>query len=315
MLPPQNPRIALPNYLLDLREDIKIVGAEKILLKWHRNNFKTYSEAAKTFKLSESFYRRVITGLNPLPIWILRKICENNRRLLDEIFYTGIKFTARQGRDTLPKHVDPRLAYYVGFLHGDGHLDSNEKRVSFYDQYSGQINLMNELTLSIFDVPGRVFVKKNKFDRTMPALDVGRVTVNSFLSEVLKVNRGKRIANIIPGGIAKNKTLLKWYICGLFDAEGAMPLNPQKRRDVYVDIAMKDSALINEVKKILEKDFGIISYGPYQKIAKHPSLKETIEAELKIRKQSEVIKFLEIIGTIHPDKVRRKTLILNLLKE
>jgi hypothetical protein len=317
MLPLDNPNISFDNYLLKLRKDIKITGASDLLKNWHNHSFKTYLSASKKIGLSESFYRAFVTGRLAMPIWALELIYKIDKKLIDEIYHSNIYFTARNSKDRLPKSINPKLAYLIGYLHGDGHIDSNGKRVSFFDKYIEQLELINKLIKNIFNVDGDIYVRRNNFfNSEAPTLDIRRVTVNSFLSEVIGLKRGKRETNKIPLVIKQNKILLKWYICGLFDAEGAMPLNPKRKRDIYIDIAMKDKEFIHSIKLILEKEFDIQSYGPYVRIARNNKIKNiTVESELKIRKLSEIEKFLTIIGTIHPDKVRRKELMLDLLKK
>ena len=316
MLPPDSPNIFLDNYILRLRKDIKIIGASNLLKNWHSHSLNTYQSASKKIGLSESFYRAFVTGRLATPLWALELIYKIDAKLIDEIYHSNIYFTARNKKDVLPKSINPKMAYLIGYLHGDGHIDSNGKRVSFFDKYIGQLDLINKLIKNLFNVDGDIYVRKNNLlNREAPTLDVRRVTVNSFLSEVIGIKRGKRESNKIPFIIKQNKILLKWYLCGLFDAEGAMPLNPKKKRDVYIDIAMKDKELIHSIKLVLEKEFDIHLYGPYVRIAKNNKIKNTtIESELRIRKLSEIEKFLTLIGTIHPDKVRRKELMLNLIK-
>ena len=316
MLPPNNPNIPLGNYLLKLRKDIKIIGVSSILKDWHGGLSQTYNTASKKIGISESFYRAFVSGRLAIPIWALKLLFKIDAELPNKIYrQPNIYFTARNKRDSLPKSINPKLAYYIGYLHGDGHIDSNKKRISFFDKYIGQLKVINELTKLLFNVEGSIRIRKNKFfNSETPTLDIRRVTINSFLSDVIGIKRGKRSSNEVPCIIKKNKILLKWYLCGLFDAEGAMPLNPKKRGDIYIDIAMKDIKLIGSVKILLESNFDIHSYGPYKRIARNPKFKKiTIESELKIRKLSEIKKFLNIIGAMHPDKVRRKELILSLL--
>ena len=310
MLPPNNPNILLKNYILKLRDDIKITRLSPLLRRWHIARFKSYRLGASKLGISESFYRAIISGDSAMPIWALKLFVKEDNSLLEKIYRKEINYTAREKEHILPRSITPKLAYYTGYLHGDGHIDSNEKRVSFFDKYTGQLELMNNLTESLFNVNGKLYLNKHT-----PTLDVGRVAINSFLSEVMCINRGRRIHNKVPNTIQTNKILLKWYLCGLFDAEGAMPLNPKKRGDTYIDIAMKDEKLIKFVKYALERVFGIESYGPYKRISDNNATDTiTVETELRIRKLSEVEKFLNSIGTLHPDKIRRKGLMLNLLK-
>jgi len=316
MIPPDNPNLSLDNYLLKLRKSIKIIGASNLLKNWHDISFKTYKSASEKIGLSESFYRAFVTGKHAMPIWALELIYKIDTKIIDKIYRSEIYFTARNKQDVLPKSINPQLAYLIGYLHGDGHIDSNGKRVSFFDKYIKQLETISKIIKLVFNVDGYIYVRKNNlFNSETPTLDIRRVTINSFLSDVIGIKRGKRDFNKIPDILKQNTVLLKWYICGLFDAEGAMPLNPKSRKEIYIDIAMKDKKLIDSIKIILETNFGIGAYGPYKRIAKNNKIKKnTVEAELRIRKLSEIKKFLTIIGTIHPDKLRRKELMLNLLK-
>ena len=313
MLPPDNPQVNLDNFLVLLREDIKIIGISEILQKWHKANMPSFSIASEKLKISENFYRCVIKGKNALPIWMLKKLSRFDQNMANNIYLNFSFVTARNNKDVLPRYINPQLAYYIGFLHGDGHVDKNEKRISFFEKYNSQLEIMNQLTKIIFNVKGNLCFRDEK-DKKFWNLDVRRVTVNSFLSDVIGIKRGKRTHNEIPKKIKANKELLRWYLCGLFDAEGAMPLNPKSRKNLYIDIAMMDVKLISEVKNLLYSNFGISVYGPYKRVSKSPHSNHlSVESELRIRKHSEIKKFLTEIGTIHPDKIRRKGLILNLL--
>ena len=37
----------------------------------------------------------------------------------------------------LPKLITPKLAYFVGYLQGDGCVESNKRRINFTDEYMG----------------------------------------------------------------------------------------------------------------------------------------------------------------------------------
>jgi len=312
MLPPENPKINLNNFLLSLREDIKLIDVAPIIQEWHKKNMPSVKVASKKLKISENFYRCILNGKNPLPIWILKRLSSLDSELCGDIYQNLSFVTARTNKDRLPISISPQLAYYIGFLHGDGHVDKNGKRVSFFEKYGAQLKIINKLNRLLFNVNGDLYFRKDE-KREFWTLDIRRVTINSFLSDIIGIKRGKRVSNKIPEKIIKNKELLKWYLCGLFDAEGSMPLNPKNRKNLYIDIAMRDVDLISKVKTLL-LEFGIESYGPYKRVSKSPhSNNLTIESELRIRKQSEIKKFLTEIGTLHPDKVRRKDLILSLL--
>ncbi len=314
MFPPNKPRYPLKNYLLNLRDNIKIADISTLLQEWHSCNFSSYLIASKTLGISESFYREIIQGLRYLPIWILKRLAKYDSLLTDVIYTSNPHFTGRNHKEILPFFINPKLAYYVGYLHGDGHIEKTGSGVSFSEKYISQLNIINSLTKKLFHCNGSIFVRMSRINEPYYRLQIRRITINSFFSDVIGIKKGKRYHNKIPFVIKEYKELLRWYLCGLFDAEGSMPLNPKSRRNLYIDIAMKDINLISEIKDLLEGVFNIKPYGPYKRIAKSPMAKSvTFESELKIRKYSEIRKFLNTIGTIHPDKVRRMKLILRLL--
>lgn len=314
MLPPSKPTIKLSNYLLNLRTDIKLVGQSVVFKKWHHRRYKTFLSGAKDLNISSTFYRNIIIGKSNLPLWVLKKMCLIDSSLSNQVYENVEYFTAKKEMDRLPKVMSPKLAYYIGYLHGDGHVDRNQKRISFSEVYVEQLELIKELTQDLFNVSGSIYLKVGKKGHRANFIDIRRVTINSFFSDILSINRGKRESNIIPKIILDKKEFLRWYLCGLFDAESAIPTNPKNRDNIYIELSMRDTKLVEKVKIFLEENFGIKSYGPYKRIFRNPyNGKQTIGSELKIRKHSEIIRFLNEIGTLHPNKVRRKELIMKIL--
>ena len=310
-MPPDKPRIPLENYFLSLKQNIKLLGVSDIIEEWHAREFDSYSRAARAYGISSSCYRTYIRGEKGLSIWLLKTLFSKNRQMLDTIYMRANYCQVGTDALRIPRYLSPRLAYYIGYLQGDGFIEPSQKRVAFFDQNLEQLQLINALTKSIFGRSGRFYKRKNE---NTNCLYIGSVFVNSFLSQVFRIKRGKRKFNQIPPKILLNQELLRWYICGLFDAESAMPKQPLTKKSTYIDIAMKDTKLIKKLKKLLMQRFGVFAYGPYsRKVKVYKTLKINPELELRIRKHSEIKKFLSNIGTIHPDKIKRKESILNLL--
>ena len=312
---PKKHSVPLGNYSLRLRDDIKFFGVSETLRNWCIERFGRISEAARCLGMSESFLRSMVGGRKPTPVWLIRRISEIEPAMSDRLFRDADSFTSRCKRDLFPREMTPDLAYYLGFLQGDGHVDRNEKRISFTEASRDHLDVVNEINKSVFGFHGSIYEKPNK--RTggrAYVLDVRRATVNSFVSDVIGINRGKKTRGFIPVCILKERGLLRWYLCGLFDAESSMPKNPRRKSDCYIDIAMADKDMIGKVKSVLAEDFGIMTYGPYKRFARSSISKAvTEESELRIRKYSEIARFMERIGTLHPDKIKRKETMIRLI--
>ncbi len=126
--------------------------------------------------------------------------------------------------------------------------------------------------------------------------------------------RGKKNTLKIPSFIYLNKIILKWYLVGLFDADGTLPRNPQKTKQHFIDLCMKNKDFIFEIKRILKIYFDIDTLKIYVRKSKSPtSNKDCIAWEIRIRKKRDLQKFLKEIGFNHFDKKRRSRELLQIL--
>ena len=171
----------------------------------------------------------------------------------------------------LPREINPKLSYFIGYLQGDGAIESNKKRIDFIDEYSDQIKQINTLSLELFNVKGKVIKTRGiKSKKYAHRLDIGSIVLNSYINKVFGVNRGIKSNLKIPEIMRSNKEIFKWYLRGLFDADGTLPKNPDKCKQYFIDITMKDRNFINEIKEALGS-FGIETLKPYCRIAKSPN--------------------------------------------
>lgn len=147
------------------------------------------------------------------------------------------------------------------------------------------------------------------------SIDIGGSDVSSFLSDFIGLERGRKSSGRIPRVLLVENELLRWYLCGIFDAESSMPIFPKSKSGCYIDFCMKDHGLVLEIKSVLERRFGIIVYGPYRRVAKSGRFEKVVEeSEIRIRKRPEILKFLQMIGTVHPDKIKRKEMMIRLIE-
>lgn len=111
----------------------------------------------------------------------------------------------------------------------------------------------------------------------------------------------------------KNKDIFKWYLIGLFDADGSLPKEPTKVKQLFIDVTFKDKGFINQLKGMLNS-FKIRTLKPYCRVAKSPNSNFISKTwELRIRKKDDMVKFLKRIGFSHPSKRARAEEMLKFL--
>ncbi len=258
----------------------------------------------------ESVYRRYVVGEVPYSVKFLIDFCEQSdaAHLLDEIYHeNGLAFTAKKERVILPKSVTPSLAYFVGYLLGDGYLCTDGKRIEFIDEDQCQLEQISSLAENLFGFPGILRARPNPpSTNNIFLLTLSRIAIHSFLNLVLGIQPGTKINLGIPPLVKGNRELLRWFPRGVFDADGTLPKNPEKAKQLFIDIALKDLNFIIEIREALET-FGVKTLEPYPRKSLSPATgKSCVTWELRIRRKGEISEFLHEIGFIHPKKMERQ---------
>ena len=301
--------MVLKNYLHLLEDNIKLIGTKKILLNLHNKSKKTYKERAFQLGISESSYRQYIQEKAHPPLWFLNNLKLLDPKILTKLEKVNLKFTARNQIVTLPKKLSKDLAYFIGYLHGDGFLGSDKKTIGFSDEYKSQLIKINNICFKLFNKKGKIRKVKSPIGKKGSYhLELRQNVINSFLHKVFRIPRGVKNQLEIPKTIIKNKTFLKFYLIGLYDADGTLPKNPEKAKQNFVDVGVKSKNLMCQVKSSLKK-FQINTLKLYPRktksIAGKKFKKPSIIWELRIRRKSEIIRFLKEIGFNHPIKNKR----------
>ena len=229
-----------------------------------------------------------------------------NQNLFLLIEKNNSKFFSKWKEIKLPKYLTPKLAYFIGYLQGDGSIERNKKRINFTDESEKQLKRINAICFNLFGIKGTRRSSMTLISKKpVWKLEIGSLVLNSYLHNVFEINRGVKKDLKIPEMIIKNKKILKWYLIGLFDADGTLPKNPKKCKQVFIDITLKDKSFIEEIEAQL-KIFDIETLNPYCRIAKSPTSDYISRTwELRIRKKEDIIKFLKRIGFTHSDKGQR----------
>ncbi len=312
---PDKPKVKLENYLPLLDEKIRLAGINKIPLE--KAGGTSLEKIAEKSNMHPETVRKYLNVKKACPLFFLKKIAELDLSgtLWNKIFESDFYCTARKEKVILPKYLDPALAYFVGYLQGDGFLCSDGKRTCFDDEYKPQIELVCSLTEKIFGTKAKIEEKRSKKSTKQSyRVPVRRKVINSFINKVFGINLGKKSNLRIPKIMKKNRKILKWYLRGLFDADGTLPKSPHKCAQFFVDVSFKDKGFIEEIKENLQ-EFGIETLKPYGRKSHSPSTgKKTLTWELRIRKHSTIKRFLEEIGFIHPNKSKRQEELLKILR-
>lgn len=164
-----------------------------------------------------------MSGKIAIPIWAVEKIIEladaKTTEYIRQVIWKRARFSA--GGHTivnLPRYANPQLAYFIGYLHGDGTLNKNLKDFSVSDSNRMFLTKIASLAKYIFDVESNLFRIKGK---NAYRLDFCQVNIHSFLATFCPVGKKKNLLKI-PDIFKQNKCLLKWYLTGLFDADGSL---------------------------------------------------------------------------------------------
>ena len=299
---PTCPKLKNNNYIPCLPDKIRIILTEGIIEPFITRSI--LLDISKELKLEISTLKKYLT-MKKYPIFFIKKLKHKVRM---ENFYELIEnnsplFFSKWKKVKLPSYLTPKIAYFVGYLQGDGSIESNKKRINFCDECLSQINRINQLSLELFGVKGRIEEKRTPLSKkAMYRLEIGSSVINSYLHNIFMVNRGIKTNLRIPKEFSGDKEILKWYIIGLFDADGTLPKNPNTAKQLFIDITFKDKCFIEQIKEALEV-FGIVTLNPYCRIAKSPNSDYISRTwELRIRKKQDIISFLKKVGFSHPDK-------------
>ncbi len=307
--------INLPNYLFDLNENIKIYNFHAVLKRIHIKSKKTITCVAKELGVSQSTCSNYLSGKNKPNLKMLKKLGQfYNTNFLDFAFSGNYLFIIKRKKVKLPRKLTSELVYYIGYLQGDGYLESDNKSIGFTDEYKSQLEKIRLITIKVFGVDCKIYsVFSELAKKPCYHLTINSFIINSFIQTVFEINTGVKVNLKVPKIILNKKEFLPYYISGLYDADGTLPKRPKKAKQLFVDITMKDKEFIEEIQKILFL-FEINTLKLFKR--KGTGSFNTVNSftwEIRIRKKSDILLFLKKIGFRHPDKIKRQKELIQLL--
>lgn len=208
----------------------------------------------------------------------------------DNIYFSNflIASFSKSEKISLPKNIFPELSYLIGWLVGDGCFDdhNNHYRVKITEKNEEQLKwVLKPIIERIFGV--RCLIRK---DNPSPCVKINSKPVFRYLHKVLGVRVGK-IPEIIKNIDIVNK---RFFLRGVFDAEGDVDQNYLRSK---IRISQASVEFLEFLIGVL-REIGIGVNGPY-------SQKTSNCHHIEIRKKSEILKFIEMIGSSHFKKRKR----------
>lgn len=314
---PNKPKIPIKNYLLDLicdedkkEKPIYLNDASYIIKEiWEeiiKNNFRKLNVRSfipENLDVSYSIlyaYKNgkkkisISTMYNLIKIW--QKICNKTRAEFKEkwdfIYDSKLHLSTRSRyqKTSLPKYINPKLSYLLGWICGDGNLQrGNHYSIKISEKSKNQLEMiLKPLFIEIFKVKPQIFKRSNNGY----AIQVGSKSIFRFFKNVIKIRVGY-IPSIVYNFDLINK---KHFLIGLFDAEGYV--NP-KYLDSVITISQSNKLFLEKVKSLFNEN-NINFIGPH----KHKT-NLGIWYTIKVRRKGEILKFIDNISSYHIDKFKK----------
>ena len=186
-----------------------------------------------------STYYYWLQGVSPIAIKYLKLLSKYDKNLIDKIFrVNNLYYTVGRNKCNLPKGITRGLAYFIGVIHGDGSLHRNKKYITISNEISPYFeNVLKPLILKLFEVKPEIIILK---ENSTMGLIIGSKVIHSFLSRFCPIGKKKGLLKI-PEEILNNNKLLKEYLSGFFDTDGALPHTEKGINNLYFSFLQSDN--------------------------------------------------------------------------
>lgn len=315
---PNRPKIPLPNYLMDLVDEsdgkessLYLSGVENIIQDiWGeiiQNNWRTLHvrkfipEKLGIHPMGFYGYKNGKKGISIQMLYKLlvawRELCGKSdaefQRRWDKVFKSSPTFSvAAKGRRTaLPEHITPKLSYLLGWICGDGYLSDcgNHYLVKISEKSTEQLRrILKPLFYDLFGVNPPIF---NTYMGSF-ALQIGSKPIFRFLTQGLRI----RVGEIPDLARMLDNVNKRYFLCGIFDAEGYVNSN---YKDSRIVISQADSQVLEELSSLFA-DLGVNFNEPYFHKTK---LGEWYT--ISLRRKEEILNFAREIGSFHVEKLSK----------
>ncbi|MDD5649510.1 MAG: LAGLIDADG family homing endonuclease [Candidatus Nanoarchaeia archaeon] len=217
----------------------------------------------------------------------------------------------------LPNKLSNELAYLCGVLAGDGHISKNYGGKCRNDIYcSGnpkdEVEYYNQIIIPLFFKLFNIKLKARYFTHKTYGVFFGSKAIYDFLTQIVGLSKGKKYTNLkIPKLFLKDKKLINFFICGVFDTDGGFSLKKRYKGYSYYPVicfVSKSKKFIDEIYKQIFY-FGIQPTKPYRikLIDKRMKKGFTIVYRFEINGHSNLIKWYKIFNFRHPKHIIKFT--------
>lgn len=257
-------------------------------------------------------------------IWIYlndgtkEKLTKNSEMAITDIGY--VRIGSSPHNVSLPFELTPKLAYFVGYIYGDGGFKdirrskqvSNrfDHKVIVADEFKIQVNIIADLFFELFNIKTPVRDERIKKGENVYYVNPTCKMFYRFFVKIFDFPEGPKKNLSIPKIIKDApQEIRKWFIRGFFDADGDVKSTEayinRKLPKPRVKVRLADLNFVKQLKECLIKDFGLPMTGPYTDSGSDWYIQGAKNAMIKAGKQMlfthpikawRINKFLEIIN-------------------
>ena len=192
------------------------------------------------------------------PIFIDKKIIGSKVYIKSNL----IKMKRSPFQIKIPK-LNSDIAYLGGAIFGDGNLTLIKRKVSKYPRTKLRIinssknflKYLNKIFLDNFNANGKIYKKKNS---NCYILEINSKIIWLYFTKVIGMKAKKKINLHIPS-IFRTKTMLKYFIAGLFDTDGYY-----SNGRFGIMMTRKNYNFLKEIKLLTKKFYKFNFLGPYK---------------------------------------------------
>ncbi len=197
------------------------------------------------------------------------------------------------------------LARVVAHYMGDGCVTN--RYAAYFNKNETLLKNFEKDILSLFE---GVHIIRGKCNSGTKLIQIQNKQIIKFLKELVSDYRSSALK--FPRFI-NHKDLEREFLRAIYDDEGCVALRTfKKTNDIKRNITLSSNSkeFLEKIKEILKNDFDITS-NKLTLNKRSRGVKEYINYVLSISGRSNFIKFKELIGFNHPDKINKLELMIN----
>jgi len=324
-------KIPLKNYLLIL-DDVQYVRKGSDNLRVYRigyiikqiykeiKNFKSASEIEKETWQHQS-YSTWILDKNAMSIQNLYKLCiywkqtckkseKEFQQLWDYLYEQTSYFSCTNGKQVkLPKHLDYKLSYLLGYIFGDGHLADPNRSYDKKTSYNSELRItdgnketfifLQQIFQDLFDYTPKIYSEKSRVGKYFYRFVIRSKPIHRFIMDIGGMPVGNKSGKLDVPPLIKNAPLelQRWFISGFSDADGCLRLAQGKYSEVSIS-QLNPKILISIME--ISKFFDIKWNGPYK-----CDCQRNHGYFIRLSNREMVERFLSTFKPLNPIKVKR----------